>query len=71
VGDKDSTRFERFSDECAKARASRQVDRQSEDSFPASDPQSYSGSPIIGAPEREHGNDRETLDREAEKLKRK
>ncbi len=38
--------------ERAKARANREVDRQSEDSFPASDPPSYSGGAIAGAPER-------------------
>ena len=44
------------SQECAKARASREVDRQSEDSFPASDPPSYNGGPIIGAPEGRSGS---------------
>lgn len=37
----------------AKARASREVDRQSEDSFPASDPRSYCGGSIAGAPQRD------------------
>jgi len=35
-----------------KTRASRVVDKQSEDSFPASDPPAYNGSFIAGAPER-------------------
>ena len=50
--DKDCVYSETASQESAKARANREVDRQSEDSFPASDPPSYPGSPIIGAPER-------------------
>lgn len=37
----------------AKARASREVDQQSEDSFPASDPPSYCGGSIAGAPQRD------------------
>lgn len=40
----------------AKARASREVDRQSEDSFPASDPPSYNGGSIVGAPEGRSGS---------------
>ena len=41
---------------CAKERASREVDRQSEDSFPASDPPSFSGGLFIGAPKDRHAS---------------
>ena len=40
------------SDDFAKTLASQKVDRQSQDSFPASDPPSYCGSAIVGAPRR-------------------
>jgi uncharacterized Zn-finger protein len=48
--DEDRATAETTSQECAKARASHEVDRQSEESFPASDPPSFNRGAFIGAP---------------------
>src|SRR5690242_2982186 len=48
----DESAFSTRSEMYRKTRASRVVDKQSEDSFPASDPPAYNGSLISGAPER-------------------